>query len=560
VAVVIEQRFPLGRFHATRWKQNPFEDPYGEWPPSPWRLLRALLARWFQYTRETGDDDTEKRDDLLRALAGELPAFQLPAATWRGQELRQYQPTALEPQHKYKRNPKTKKNELDYSFRQVSSTLSADTYRSVGGRDRLVWVWRQTRLTGEQEGLLAGLLRRIHYFGRAESLTVMRITESSAEPNCVLRTEGSMTSVPVLVHSPDQPLDIDLMLALTVDKRIANRPLPPGAALYQAELPAVPLRKPVRRQVVSPPLPQVVRFALDSAVLPLVTETLPVAEATRRCLMGAFKRTRLQEHYGGRIPNPLPPDAPEPKSRVLSGKEWRVQEQEYKPVEGHRHAYYLPTAEDNDNRHRLTHLTLIARDGFGREEMQAIHRLRQIKPRGRDNASHPLRVLLLGYGRLDEYRPRPLGPSREWVSATPYIATRVPRDHGRHATADAPFWRIRSDDELARAREQGQRLPRRVLADPHGWLESNLREQVRDVFGIDVENVSIEPMIDGGAYNIASRWRPIQFKRFRSKRTDDGGRRLAGAFRITFPEPVHGPIALGHSAHFGMGLFVLGDQ
>ncbi len=37
--LILEQSFPLGRFHATRWNQNPFEDPYGEWPPSPWRLL-----------------------------------------------------------------------------------------------------------------------------------------------------------------------------------------------------------------------------------------------------------------------------------------------------------------------------------------------------------------------------------------------------------------------------------------------------------------------------------------------------------------------------------------
>ena len=55
--LILEQVFPLGRFHATRWNQNPFEDRHGEWPPSPWRLLRALAARWFQYARETGDED-----------------------------------------------------------------------------------------------------------------------------------------------------------------------------------------------------------------------------------------------------------------------------------------------------------------------------------------------------------------------------------------------------------------------------------------------------------------------------------------------------------------------
>lgn len=35
----------------------------------------------------------------------------------------------------------------------------------------------------------------------------------------------------------------------------------------------------------------------------------------------------------------------------------------------------------------------------------------------------------------------------------------------------------------------------------------------------------------------------------------DGGRRLAGAFRLRFCYPMHGPIALGRSSHFGLGLF-----
>src|SRR5262249_61512394 len=84
MALVLEQSFPLGRFHATRWNQNPFEDPYGEWPPSPWRLLRALAARWFQYSRETGDADETLRNLVLSKLAREVPSFRLPESTWRG--------------------------------------------------------------------------------------------------------------------------------------------------------------------------------------------------------------------------------------------------------------------------------------------------------------------------------------------------------------------------------------------------------------------------------------------------------------------------------------------
>ena len=34
--------------------------------------------------------------------------------------------------------------------------------------------------------------------------------------------------------------------------------------------------------------------------------------------------------------------------------------------------------------------------------------------------------------------------------------------------------------------------------------------------------------------------------------TVDSERRLCGAFRLTFPKPVTGPIALGYAAHFGL--------
>jgi CRISPR-associated protein Csb2 len=38
-------RFPAGRFHATPWGRHVNEGA-AEWPPSPWRLLRALVATW----------------------------------------------------------------------------------------------------------------------------------------------------------------------------------------------------------------------------------------------------------------------------------------------------------------------------------------------------------------------------------------------------------------------------------------------------------------------------------------------------------------------------------
>ena len=42
--IVLEQQFLLGRVHATPGRANRFDDPHGEWPPSPWRLVRLVPA------------------------------------------------------------------------------------------------------------------------------------------------------------------------------------------------------------------------------------------------------------------------------------------------------------------------------------------------------------------------------------------------------------------------------------------------------------------------------------------------------------------------------------
>jgi CRISPR-associated protein Csb2 len=329
---------------------------------------------------------------------------------------------------------------------------------------------------------------------------------------------------------------IGRLLAPTGDTALANRPIPPGTAWRYARVPSTGVAQAPSRRPGAHPRIQVVRYALDSTVLPLITETLPVAEAARRALLYRLADVRGRREYGGEWCRRKHKEGLQPASLAgaLSGKD-----EHRKPLTGHTHAYYLPTDEDGDG--RIDHLTIVARDGFDTGEMRAVDRLREIRPRGRDNESHPLRVLMLGYGRLDEYQPAPLRPSREWISATPYIATRHAKTRGRHRID------LRSPQERAE------------------FLIADLREQLRmlrsDLDGNTISKVEILPEWDDGVFRIPScdgrrHLRPIQFKRYRSKPGDDGGRRLAGAFRIEFPRPVAGPIALGHSAHFGLGLFV----
>ena len=218
------------------------------------------------------------------------------------------------------------------------------------------------------------------------------------------------------------------------------------------------------------------------------------------------------------------------RSDVLSGKDHQG-----KRLINHRHAYYLPTDEDGDG--RLDHLTVYAAGGFDPDERGALDRLRELKMGWDDEERHPLLLLLLGMGAADEYTPGPLRASKIWESSTPYVATRYAKTKGQHQID------LRSPEARAT------------------FLQEDLRKQLADVrpelAGVDRTMVTIEPLWDNHhVFTIASRWRPIQFKRFRRKAGDDGGRRLAGAFRLIFPNPVPGPLALGHSSHFGLGQFV----
>ena len=265
--------------------------------------------------------------------------------------------------------------------------------------------------------------------------------------------------------------------------------------------------------------PTMARFAIDATVLPLVEDTLRIAESARRTAMGLFRRIEEKRLYQGDMPK----DAELPRSRVFSGKD-----EHGTPLSGHSHAFYLPTDEDGDG--RIDHLTIVATMGFGPAEVKALDRMVRLK---RDDGD-PLNLMLIALGQSSEIlAPKVTGPSHTWISATPFIATRFPKARGRKKD---PAELLGLDNQRAFARQ--------VLIEEIQRAYPDMPEPVK------VEYLNEEHRC--GAHGL----RPIQFKRYRQKRGDDGGRRPAGVFKIVFPVAVPGPLCLGHSSHFGLGLFM----
>lgn len=383
--LVIELQFPTGRYHATQWGRNVNEgEP--EWPPSPYRLARAVVDAW---KRRRPDWSKERAEPLLRALSG--PArFLLPPTTVA--HTRSFLSSNT-------RNPNDKQ-------------LVFDAY-VVLDQEAKVLMGFQCDLEEPSLNDLNALLEDLNYLGRSESWVRSRIVRSDSEIdwNC-LPANGAPVSdrkesvrVACLLppdeytRLPDKPEDLPWLDALCLttrellDQGWSN---PPALCWQNYHRPKEPPRTSSRK---SPTHLQArfcsARYALSSKVLPNIKETVSLAERVRIHLMGIHKRIKNQD--------------PTLVSPVFSGKDANGE-----PLSGHTHAFYLLLDEDGDG--RLDHLVVHAARPFESSELMALDRLRSVwQSDGRPDINF---VLVSLSAEMPGQR------AAHWVSATPFVTSR----------------------------------------------------------------------------------------------------------------------------------------
>jgi CRISPR-associated protein Csb2 len=485
--IAINLRFLAGRFHSTPWGRHVNEGVV-EWPPSPWRLLRALIA---VARRARPDGVTEKH---LRRLVEKLsvaPQFSLPPAT------------TAHTRHYDQANDGVK---------------FFDTFVAVAPREQVVCHWPEVELDTEDRRALAALLAALNTFGRAESWCEAELHDGTdvPEPNCRPLPTGEALSgrEPVRVLLPDCTTP-DLLKALTIetaDMRAQKMLDPPGArwVTYARSGDALtPRRTTLRRQAGKSATVTVARYVLDSTVLPLIKDTLILAEQARIAALslrgGVVKDAAKRASH----------------SEALTGKTVYG-----KPLEGHEHAHYLPTDEDGDG--RLDHLTIWAPMGFGAKDQEALGELKTVRRR---EGSPEVWLTLAGLGTAEQFAalvqpPALFRSALRWRSVTPFS---LPRFASRGAgkpprPRDLPEAQLRRELRL-------RGWPEPVNVTPlRGWYKdpSATRDDLPDV-----------------------RWLEFHTRRLKG----DEGFGLAG-FEIEFAKEEKGPLALGFGCHFGLGLFL----
>jgi CRISPR-associated protein Csb2 len=410
-------RFDLGRYHATPWGSN-VNDASVEWPPSPWRLLRALYAVSRSNTR-VGAHRGSLDDALVQLVAAGPPSYRLPPST--PHHTRHYMPS-----RDYRSGSQGK--DTDKVF---------DGFLAVNPEAELT-AWWDADMKGEELAGLETAARALGYIGRSESVCSAGVVVAEAPEALDARplVEGAPANdavVSLLCPTAADPLSA---LAVSVTELRKRRLLtPPGAEWldYGIRLPSFKAPNPL-----PPERPTLARFRVHGASRPSMRDTVAVT---------SHARAALQARFGRRNDNAA--------SSVLSGKAEGAPRSDQ-----HLHAHYFVTP-DEDGR-RIDHIVVWAPEGFGSEEVAALAGLTELRMRDAD----PLRLALTAIGRTDDMRLEDLlGPAREWRSLTPFALNRHPkRRSGR--VVDGPLDQIRRELQLRRFPE-----PESIESISGAWLE-----------------------------------------------------------------------------------------
>jgi CRISPR-associated protein Csb2 len=522
-------RFPGGRYHATPWGHH-VNEGLVEWPPSPWRLLRALVSRGFASQGWLEIPPDARR--MVIKLADVLPEYHLPTAS--AGHSRHFMPIGR------------------LKAGREETTLVFDTWANVG--DGVLLVRWPCELDGEETGLLRRLARAITYLGRSESwVEAELIADSEAEAaqfNAIPNRDGThpgreyeqvalMAPIPSNKYGTWQQQQVEAALApfplpdgrkkptakLLRDRERAAAPYPPDLLscltrdtawwkLHRWSQPPGSQRvvywRPSDSLQVGVPVPRKVRGAAPVTTMLL---SLTSASGSRSALPPTYRALPQAELFHraviGRAGKGVSVRCPELTGKDEGGRPLR---------DNHAHAHILPADLDADG--HLDHLIIYAKMGLGDAAQRAIRTLRRTWTKG---GAGDIQLAVVGSGDLTVLRQLPpplqrqlerlLGPvggCHEWESLTPFGPPRFLKPRGK----DTLLGQINA--ELASRRLPGASA---VYIDPD--LTRRLRHYVR-------------------------------------RRSRGGGpcaANVALGLRLTFAEPVRGPLALGYACHYGLGLF-----
>jgi CRISPR-associated protein Csb2 len=378
MATTVAFRFPLGRYHATPWNRSVNEGA-AEWPPSPWRVLRALVATW--YTRWP-DLPAPELDALLEAL-GDPPSYRTPVAA--AGHTRHYLP------------------DLDHKRGETGGTdLTLDPFLSVRRQDELLVRW-DADLPAELRQVLAKLAELMPYLGRADSVCEARLMDGDPEPDETWWIPGGSGARQVRLLTPARPVSRPALEVTTVQVRKSRRTVPAGTVWvsYATSQPVgQPTSAPARQRARKV---QAARFFVTSRAPLKATRGILLADAVHRIAASKLAVAEVCDE----------------RRQMILGSGGAAS--------NHQHAHWIPIADGSERGASVVALVLWVPGGLAPEEVASTVTIRKVpgKLGEYEVPGFPdVELMFQAAGTIEQVAPELCGRARQWRSRTPYLPVR----------------------------------------------------------------------------------------------------------------------------------------
>lgn len=386
--MTIRLTFPAARYHATPWGRH-VNEGVAEWPPSPYRFLRALYDVW---QRKCDDLTADQVQAVLEKLGSLAPRFFLSRAV--ATHTRSY----------------LSANSKD----PMEKNLVFDPFLAFERPNACFLSWLELELSPSESETLERLLANLNYLGRSESWVDASLwpgpvegIECAADGGAESGLEAIQVACPVPASEhKGKGTWMDTLTYSTSDMLKEKASSPPSLRFISYGLSEGSVTTdPVRRMRRPKQTTQAVMLGLDATVLPLVTATVEVAEQIRVRLMGSHRRK-----MGG-------------DEQLVSPKFSGKDSTGGKRLD-HGHIYILPLAArpvagDSTREGRIDRVLILSPiEPFDESELDAVRGVRELY---QSDGRPMVRCVVTWQGSVEAARQR---SGRIVESATPFVPPR----------------------------------------------------------------------------------------------------------------------------------------
>jgi CRISPR-associated protein Csb2 len=400
---LISINFITGKFHGTPWGRH-VNEGIPEVPPSPFRIIRAIIDSW---KRGKVDVNSSHVETILEVLSSKPPVYAIPPYT--KASTRAYL---------------TLKSRNNFSgiANNSTSSLVFDNFILFSKDQSCIYMKWDRELTIDQSNTLCKLLEGINYLGRSESWVEMRV-ERSEPPNIYWNSYPFSQNIDHIVNKVN--------LALPISKHLYNNAMNWIDALcMQTEdiqtkglsdsygINYLTYIVPRESNVGQPYISHknlthninFIEYGLESNVLPLITDSISVADRFHIYLNGRYRKMN-----GGA------------NSERLSGRDKNGE-----ILKDHKHIFIIPMDSDDDG--LIDRIIIKSNSVFDENELKALYGVRKLYSKDSEEG------LTLVIRRIGDYN-QIIGEDgkisqKSFMSATPFITKR----HYRKGRGDYDDW------------------------------------------------------------------------------------------------------------------------